>query len=178
MPFLVGCAGEQPKPAAQAPPVKAPSYHSPFKSESEEPIFAVPEAPPSKEPDLLHRLALDVNEQLNELETLRVFFQLELSTIVRGQIRNDFPDLLDLGDYYSIRGNFKKEMAAMDPRRRSEVLVFYSHLEQINTYLLWREESINTPIPNPTGRIQSLDQMILSEVAVARSADFSWLKGR
>jgi hypothetical protein len=147
---LIGCAVERPKPAARPQAVEPPTFHSPFKSEAEEPIFAVPEAPPSREPELLHRLSMDTNELMNELEALRTFTQLELSTIFRGQVRNDFPDLLDLSELNNIRGDFKKEMAAMDPRRRGELLVFYGHLQQINTYLLWREESINTPISNPT----------------------------
>jgi hypothetical protein len=178
MTALAGCAGQPSKPAAHPPAVEPPTFHSPFKSESETPIFAVPEAPPSREPELLHRLAMDISEQMNELEVLRTFVQVELSTVFRGQIRNDFPDPLVVSELYSLRGAFKKEFAAMDPRRRSEILVFYGTLEQINTYLLWREESINTPVSNPTGRVQYYDQMILSEVAMAQSADFSWLKGR
>ena len=170
--LITGCAEQQPKPAATPPRARSTSQGSLLTPMSQPPVLVVPPGIPEWQ----RRLLTDVNDQKYELELLYQFVNQEMALISAGQIRNDFPDPLDLSEYYDIQGNYSKELASLNSRHRADIYAFYGHLAQINTYLLQRQALPYQPYSNIPQRIRELDQFIITEVGAARSADFSWIK--
>ena len=169
---MTGCALPKPKPSTAPTRTGSVPHGSLLKPASQPPVFVVPPGLPEWQ----RRLLMDVNEQKSELERLYIFIQRELSVINSGQIINEFPDPLDLSEFYDLKATFAKELASLDARHRSAIYEFYGHLAQINTYLLQRDALPYQLYSNIPQRIQTIDQFMLTEIGVARSADFSWIK--
>jgi hypothetical protein len=170
--ILSGCAEQKPKPSGAQTRAGSTPQGSLLKPMTQPPVLVVPPGIPEWQ----RRLLTDVNDQKYELELLYQFVNQELALISAGQLRNDFPDPLDLCEYYDIQGNYAKQLALINARHRSDIYAFYGHLAQINTYLLQRQALPYQPYSNIPQRIRELDQYILSEIGVARAADFSWIK--
>ena len=170
--MMTGCAGQRPNPSTTPPGAGSPSQGSLLKPTSVPQVFVIP----AGIPEWQRRLLMDVNEQKNELETLYIFTSQELAMINRGQIRNDFPYPLDLSEFYEIKANYAKDLASLEPRQRGAIYAFYGTLAQINSYQLQRESLPYRHYSNVPQQVQTLDQLILSEIAAARSVDFSWIQ--